>query len=194
MAKLESLIEADKQLTAVGFDDAPFKRDDDVTGVAGVVLRAEVFEGLLWEDIVVDGLDATETLASMVTASQFSDQLDCVLLDGIAFGGFNVVDVPKLTRLLDVPCMTIMRSRPNWDAIEDALSHVSKSAERLNAMRRAAPVYEGDRVYYQVCGTGQESARVALNRLTIRGNIPEPVRVAHLVASGVKTGASKARA
>jgi endonuclease V-like protein UPF0215 family len=41
--------------------------------------------------------------------------------------------------------------------------------------------------------TGEE-ARALLLATTERGNIPEPLRVAHLIAGGITTGESRGRA
>ena len=40
-----------------------------------------------------------------------------MLLDGIAFGGFNVVDLPALAESLGVPCASVMRRVPDLAAM-----------------------------------------------------------------------------
>ena len=40
------------------------------------------------------------------------------LLDGIAFGGFNVLDLPRLARTLRRPCVSVMRKLPDLPAME----------------------------------------------------------------------------
>ena len=45
----------------------------------------------------VDGEDANEAISRMVRDSRFSEQVRMVMIDGAAFGGFNVVDIQALS-------------------------------------------------------------------------------------------------
>lgn len=46
----------------------------------------------------------------------------------------------------------------------------------------------------QRVGLDRDEARALLAATTLHGNLPEPLRLAHLVAGGVTTGASRGRA
>jgi endonuclease V-like protein UPF0215 family len=182
----------------LGFDDAPFERTEGAgsdVGLAGVVCADAQFEGMVWETVTEDGWDATETIIERVRDSKFADQIHAILLDGIAFGGFNVVDVPAIVESLEVPCGTVMRSPPDWASIEAALTHVNRPEARLERMKRAGEVHEIGDIYMQVCGPAEVSdwAR-AVPRLTRQGHVPEALRLAHLIARAVVTGESGRRA
>lgn len=192
---LRRIIESDRTLRAVGFDDAPFDRGQAApVGLAGVVCEATRFDGMVWGSLEADGTDATETVVELLQGSKFLPQLHILLLDGIAFGGFNVVDLPELADRLDLPCATVMRSRPDFDAIERALQRVSHSDRRLETMRRAGELHGTEHAFIQVAGTDPDLARRAVDRLTRTGHVPEPLRIAHLVASAVESGESGRRA
>jgi endonuclease V-like protein UPF0215 family len=47
---------------------------------------------------------------------------------------------------------------------------------------------------FQVQGAGPDEAAEALARLTDRGAVPEPLRLAHLVGAAISTGESGRRA
>jgi hypothetical protein len=49
-------------------------------------------------------------------------------------------------------------------------------------------------VMVQRAGISLAAAGEVVTRLSIHGNIPEPLRVAHLIAGGVTTGQSRGRA
>ena len=49
-------------------------------------------------------------------------------------------------------------------------------------------------VYVQRAGLTLSEAGKMIERLAIGGRIPEPLRVAHLIAGGVREGESKGRA
>ena len=184
-----------RTLRAAGFDDAPFARGrrGDV-GLAGVVCAGTRFEGLVWGRVRQDGWNATEAVARLLVGGKFLPQLHLVLLDGIAFGGFNVVDLEALAARLGRPCAAVMRRAPDLAAVERALRHLPRPERRLDLLRRAGPVHHLGGFVFQVRGAPPEPTARALARLTDRGNVPEPLRLAHLVATAVRTGESGNRA
>lgn len=192
---LRRIVESDRTLRAIGFDDAPFERgQSDPVGLAGVVSKGTRFDGMVWGTVDADGDDANETIVDLLDGGKFLPQLHILLLDGVAFGGFNVVDLPALAERLDLPCATIMRSKPDFDAIERALQTVDRSERRLATIRQAGDLHRADEVFFQVAGTDPDLAASAIVRLTRTGHIPEPLRLAHLVASAVESGESGRRA
>lgn len=184
-----------RTLRAVGFDDAPFTRGRrGPVGVAGVVCAGTRFEGLVWGRVRQDGWDATAVLVRLLAGGKFLPQLHLVLLDGIALGGFNVVDLPALARALDRPCAAVMRRPPDLAAMEAALRRLPRPDRRLATLARAGPVHRLGGFCFQVQGADPEATAGALARLTDRGAVPEPLRLAHLVGAAVRTGESGRRA
>lgn len=193
--KIQTLLRHNRRIRSVGFDDAPFRRGQaQPVAVAGVVCANTRFEGMVWEEVTLDGDDATDVLGRRVAESKFAEQLHVALFDGIAVAGFNIVDVPLISQRLNLPVLTVMRDEPNWPAIEAALQHVDDRARRLATMKRAGSVHRGNGVFFQSCGLRPDTARQLLCRITRHGHIPEPVRMAHLIASAVATGESGRRA
>jgi endonuclease V-like protein UPF0215 family len=179
----------------VGFDDAPFQRGrGGEVGVAGVICAGTRFEGLVWGHLRQDGWNATEALSRMLARSKFLPQLHLVLLDGLSFGGFNLVDLPRLAAALERPCLAVMRRPPDLAAVEAALRRLPRAEARLELVRRAGPVHRLGGFVFQVQGAAPEDAAAALGRLTDRGSVPEPLRLAHLVGAAFRTGESGRRA
>lgn len=183
------------EVRTVGFDDAPFRFDDGTVPVVGVIMRgARYVDGVLRADVTVDGWDATEVLADMLLGSRFRDEARYVLLDGIALGGFNVVDLHDLHDRLDRPVVTVTRGEPDRDAMEAALrKHHEDWEARLEIIDRTWPepleTMEGT-LSVRAVGMDREDVGTLLHRTTVRGLVPEPVRLAHLVASAIVTGES----
>src|SRR5919199_4270140 len=94
----------------VGFDDFPFapgrRRDVPVVGAVYAGLR---LEGVLSGRVRQDGANATRTLVRLVSESKFARRVQLVMLQGIALGGFNVVDVYSLHRRLGIPVLVVAR-------------------------------------------------------------------------------------
>jgi endonuclease V-like protein UPF0215 family len=194
-----------RTLRAIGFDDAPFDRPSsgaearegargrDVS-LAGVVCAGTRFEGLVWGRVRRDGWNATEEVVRLLAGGKFLPQIHLVLLDGIAFGGFNVVDLAALADALARPCAAVMRRPPDLDAVERAIRRLPRPERRLELLRRAGPVHHAEGFVFQVCGAGADETGRVLARLTDRGAVPEPLRLAHLVAGAVRRGESGRRA
>lgn len=184
-----------RTLRAIGFDDAPFARGRrGAVGIAGVVCAGTRFEGLVWGEVRQDGWNATDVIVRLLAGGKFLPQLHLVLTDGIAFGGFNVVDLQALAAALGRPCVAVMRRSPDLQAVERAIRRLPRAERRLELIRRAGPVYQLGPFTFQVQGAGPEAIGRALARLTDRGAVPEPLRLAHLVGGAVRGGESGNRA
>lgn len=195
MKSLSELLRRGKTPRVIGLDDAPFVHAaGERANVAGVVCAGVRFEGMLWGDIAVDGADATEQVLALVKGSKFYDQLHLVLLDGLAFGGFNLVDLPALSEALERPCAAIMRKMPDMERVEQALHTFEDAPRRLELVRRAGPILQRGVFTFQVAGAEPDELASALERVTDTGHVPEALRLAHLIGAAVKTGESSRRA
>jgi endonuclease V-like protein UPF0215 family len=184
-----------RTLRAIGFDDAPFaRRGRGDVSVAGVVCAGTRFEGLVWGRLRQDGWNATAVLAALLEHGKFLPQLHLVLLDGISFGGLNLVHLPALAARLARPCVAVMRRPPDLAAMERAVRRLPGAERRLAVLRAAGPVHSVGRFTFQVAGAEPSPIAEALSRLTDRGEVPEPLRLAHLVGAAVRRGESGRRA
>ncbi len=186
---------AGRTVRAVGFDDAPFvrRRRGDV-GLAGVVCAGTRFEGLVWGRVRQDGWNAGAEIVRLLRGGKFLPQVHHVLLDGIAFGGLNLVDLEALARALGRPCVAVMRRAPDLAAMERAIRRLPHPERRLGLLARAGPVHHLPPFWFQVRGAEPDATARALERLTDRGAVPEALRLAHLVGTAVRTGESGRRA
>ena len=183
----------------LGIDDAPFRFSDESVPVIGVVVQAPAYiEGVLTTLAEVDGHDATDRIASMVRASRYRAGLAMVLIDGTAVGGFNVIDVDALRETVGRPIVTVTRRKPDLVAIETALRRrFDDWDERLELIRRhpvEAIRTRAGTVWVTFVGTKRADVQEALSLTTVRGVLPEPLRVAHLIAAGIVRGESRGRA
>lgn len=184
-----------RTLRAIGFDDAPFTRGRGVdVGVAGVVCAGTRFEGLVWGRLRQDGWNATDALWRLLAEGKFLPQLHLVLLDGLTFGGLNVVDLPALAARLGRPCVAVMRRPPDLAAVERAIRKLPRPARRLDLLAAAGPVHRRGPFTFQLSRADPDEVGRALARLTDRGAVPEPLRLAHLVGAAVQRGESGRRA
>jgi endonuclease V-like protein UPF0215 family len=180
----------------VGFDDAPFERAHrgDVM-VVGAVYAGARLEGVLATRVRRDGANATRALAECVQGSRFRAQLHAVLLQGIAFAGFNVVDLAALHKRLALPVLVVARRKPDLAKIRRALlEHVPGGARKWRLIERAGPMEPAAGVWVQRAGLSPGEARALVRRFARNGRLPEPLRAAHLIAGGIAGGESRHRA
>ncbi len=185
-----------KEVRVIGIDDAPFmKRCRKDVLVVGVVHRgANYFEGVLSTKVRNDGMNATSQLARMVNACKFKRQLRLIMMKGIALAGFYVVAINELHAKTGIPVLVFMRKRPDREQVFLALSYLPDSPKRKRMVEKAGAIHKVGNVYCQLAGLTPERAGEFLRVTTLVGNIPEPLRTAHLIARGVAWGESVGKA
>ena len=179
----------------VGFDDAPFARQfrGDVR-VIGAVFAGKRLDGVLSTRVRRDGANATARLAECVLGSPFAPQLHAILLQGITLAGFNVVDLHALHARTGLPVLAVARHAPDLPAIRRALlEHVPGGARKWQLIEVAGVMEPLEGLYVQRCGLSHAAAQRLLEDQRLHSRLPEPLRVAHIIAGGVTTGASRHR-
>jgi endonuclease V-like protein UPF0215 family len=160
--------------------------------VVGVVFRGGYWlDGVMHTEILVDGFDATDKISEMVTYSPHYEQLRMVMLDGITFAGFNVVDIRALSSVTRLPVIAVTREKPDLPRIRRAIQHLPRSEERWKAVVNAGELFEvatrreDERIFLHVAGISAVDAEKVVRLTSTRSNVPEALRVAHLIASGI---------
>lgn len=184
-----------KEIRVLGIDDAPFNKfKRGKVLVVGAVYRGGSFlDGILSTKVNVDGNNATEKIIEMINECKFKPQLQCIFLDGIAVGGFNVIDVKELNKKTRIPVIIIIRRNPNLKKIKETLIRINKK-NKIKLIEKAGSVVSVGKIYIQLTGLSVERAKEILKIVCTRSLIPEPIRIAHLIASGVTHGESRGKA
>ncbi|MEM0487884.1 MAG: DUF99 family protein [Candidatus Bathyarchaeia archaeon] len=181
------------EIRVLGVDDGGFEpRSEGVVPVVGVVFRGGYWlDGVMYTTIKVDGNEATEKISEMILNSPHHKQLRVIMLDGITFAGFNVIDIKKLNNDTGIPVIAITREKPNLEEIYKALKKLPNGEEKWQAIISAGeiielPISNREKIYMQVSGIYPEDAKRIISITATRSNIPEALRVAHIIASGLK--------
>ncbi len=188
-----------KQIRILGIDDSPFTFTDKYATVIGVVMRGgEYLECVLSSQVLIDGNEATTVCREMIQNTKHRQQLKAAMLDGVALGGFNIVDIEKLYESTNLPIITITRDKPDFEKIKHALQkNFTDWKERWMVLKKGelfTVKTSHNPIYVKCVGIAIEEAEEIINLSTIRGVIPEPIRVAHVIASGVIRGESYGKA
>ena len=176
----------------IGIDDGPFlpKTDDAVryAPLIAVWLRAAYLQQLRTDWIAVDGLDATRKAQLLLKSSRHIP----VLLSGVTFGGFNLVDPWKIQANTKAPVIVVIGTRPDNRAVKRALSrHFPDWKERWDLIRSLGSLHhvrtmanEGP-VFFERFGCSTQDASMILKGSAFVSRIPEPLRVAGILARGL---------
>jgi uncharacterized protein len=192
---LKRLPSIKREIRVLGVDDGVhIPRSKSLVPVIGAVFRGGTWlDGILSTCVKVDGFEVTEAVSKMVTASHHYGQLRVIMLSGITFAGFNVLDITKLNASTGLPIIVVMRKKPNLPKIKAALTNLSDPEERLKAIYNAGEVLpvsvpkKKGTVYMQTSGITLEDAKRIIALTSTRSNMPEPIRAAHLIASGISS-------
>jgi len=185
------------EIRVLGIDDGFFiPHSRGFAPIIGVVFRGGYWlDGVMHTRVEVDGLDATDKIASMIINSPHSKQLRVIMLNGVTFAGFNVVDIRDLNLKTKLPVIAVTRGKPDFSEIYKALKNLPDSKERWETIKGTGKPFmvntrsKSAKVYVQACGIFEEDVREIVKVTSTRSDIPEPLRVAHLIASGTSTDA-----
>lgn len=184
-----------KEIRILGIDDSNFTREDLDVLVVGALLRGGYWiDGVLSTHVQRDGLDATEKIINMILKTRYKD-LRAIMLKGVTIAGFNLIDIEKLNQDTGLPVVVVMRKMPDIDSIEKALTNLDYLEKRVEIIRKAGEIYKGtvqekSDIFFQFKGIEEEDARELIRISSMHSNIPEPLRVAHIIATGVVRGES----
>ncbi|MCL4447665.1 MAG: DUF99 family protein [Thermoplasmatales archaeon] len=169
-----------KDTRIFAFDDSPFTREDEFTSIVGVIMRKDLYiESLSKGRIRVDGDDVTEKMIELVY--ERGSGVRVIMTQGTTFAGFNVLDINRLFNETGTPIINVVDHRPDMDSIREALrkyfddwearySVLSENFTRFNSL------------YVQSLGIEPDTANKFIEMMTVNGIIPEPLRIADMVA------------
>jgi len=189
-----------KEIRILGIDDAPFDfRKDKETMLIGTVFRGgEWLDGILRTEVKVDDNDATDTIIEMVKRCKFKD-LRVIMLDGLGFAGFNLVDMARVFKETKLPVIVVVRKMPDFKKIKKAIKNLQHAEFYNDCIKKAGipqkvETKKNKFIHIQFHGLRFEDAERIVKLSSTRSLIPEPIRVAHLIASGVALGESRGNA
>ncbi len=179
--------------SCMGIDDGPFlprRLGGSKAPLVAVELKGPHLVKARATWITVDGLDATEAASKMISSLQPHDFP--ILLAGATFAGFNIINPRGLQRRFRTPTIVVIGSRPSNRAVKRALvKHFPDWRRRWRILSSLGPLHqvrtfrnEGP-IFYVAFGCADREAKEILRNSAYVSRIPEPLRVAGMVARGL---------
>jgi len=164
-----------------------FRPGRKTSTLAGVVMRSDrVVDGLAVGRTSVGGDDASASIATLYRRLRRND-VNIIMVSGAILSLYNIVDIDELSRKTRLPviCLTYRET----SGIEDSIRrHFPDGAEgKLEAYRKLGgrkrlKLKSGHSVFARTAGLEDSEARSVIEMFTLQGSIPEPVRLARLLA------------
>jgi endonuclease V-like protein UPF0215 family len=177
----------------IGIDDGPFpprRTEDDIryAPLLAVWLKGSHLQQLKTNWITVDGLDATRKAEHLLKGSRQTP----IMLSGVTFGGFNLIDPQRTQELFKVPVIVVTTTRPDNSAVKRALSrHFPDWKLRWDLIRSLGPLHKirtlpnENPLFFEHFGCSSKEAGSILKSWALISRLPEPLRVAGIIAKGL---------
>ena len=195
MVKCRGLFRNERQPPrAVGIDDGPSKRNGILkTRNNRASMVAVWFDRLEFNDarigvVQVDGLDSTDVILRLLKETRTT----VVFLSGASFAGFNIVDAQRLHNTLHIPIIIISREKPDNASVKRALKkHFTDWRTRWELIRKLgrihafAPKPSEQPLHFESIGITAAQAKRIIRAYCVTSRVPEPIRVAGIMAKGL---------
>lgn len=183
----------------VGFEDGyfppPFKGSKGFYTVLASVLTENISPIDVYLSLIeIDGLDATEKALNILAYfKKEGKSFDIVLLGGITYAGFNIIDPVEVYEVYEVPVVVITQDKPRDKDVEKALrKHFIDWKKRLMILKKfrsKAKVFKivkgKTKLYIQPLGIEPALAQEIVKTLIVKGTYPEPLRLAKHIATAL---------
>jgi len=154
--------------------------------MAGVVMRKDLrVDGVALASLTVGGMDATEAVLSLIATLARRD-INLVMVSGSVVAWYNILDPEAVRERSGLP-VVVVTYEESGGLEEDIRHHFPGDEDRLRAYRNLGdrtPVElpTGERLFMRATGIPEPDAARVIRDFTRDGKVPEPVRVARLVA------------
>lgn len=155
--------------------------------LAGVVMRRDlIIDGIGISKSTIRGDDSTQSIISIWRNMNRND-INCIFLGGIIISMFNIVDGNEVHRSTGIPVIALTyndskgvahnfrRVFPdNWQSKLEQYENIGK--------RQLIVLQTGKAIFVRHWGLTLSDSINLLNYFTLQGSVPEPIRIAKLVA------------
>ncbi|HKG42444.1 MAG TPA: DUF99 family protein [Nitrososphaeraceae archaeon] len=164
-----------------------FKKSNSTSTLGGVVMRRDlIVDGIVFGSATLKGDDSTKNIYCMFRSLQRND-INCIMLDGLIISLYNIIDGDKLNNITGLPIIAI--TFEDSRGLEEHIRHhfLEKSEMKLEQYRKLGNrdqvrLRTDKSLYIRYWGLSLKGALNTLNAFTLQGSIPEPIRVAKLLA------------
>ncbi|MHB1492851.1 MAG: endonuclease dU [Thermoplasmataceae archaeon] len=181
----------------IGISSSGFNRDHDERAVLvfTLVRCPNILESIEYSSVAVDGDDLAERIIEVM--KNYSElNIAMTLTGGIAAAGLNLYSPSAVFQGTTVPAVSISRKIPSTYAMAKAIETMSRKkgmdpSNKLQILHELEikKVTVKDVAYFTAsAGIAEKEIEYLLSSCLIVGLVPEPLRIARIIASGIFRG------
>ena len=150
-------------------------------------MRADlIVDGFTFSRVEVGGMDATQKIIEMFEALDRHD-INILLLNGCIIRWYNVIDLNRVADTTRVPliCVTYNDTKGLEKYFKENFPESWQQRTevyRKNGARTPMTLHTGHTVYTRFLNISKEESSRLIDKLTSHGAVPEPLRLARLLA------------
>ena len=155
--------------------------------LCSVVMRSDlVIDGCNYGLSTVGGDDITDGISLMYKQFHRND-INVILILGSIMSSYNVVDIHYLFNSFNLPIISVSLNSPKNLENNFKRKHSTSWKNKLlinskNGDNLKINLTTKYFIHAQICGISKTEAQRLLNKFTLQGSIPEPLRIAKLFA------------
>ena len=165
-----------------------FSQDSKKSVLSGIVMSTDlIIDGFVMGHSTVGGDDATDAILEMHKRLDRPD-VSFLLISGIVISLYNIVDLKRISEETELPVIGVTYEES--DGIKDAIKHhfpdsyKSKLAEYSKlGSREKITLHTSHNLYIRNEGCTLLEAKQLLDKITLQGSVPEPLRISQLLAN-----------
>jgi len=165
-----------------------FRQNSERSILAGVVMRRDfTIDGFVFGKATLGGDDATDAILQMYNELERPD-ISYLIISGLIISMYNIIDIKKLSEQLQIPIIGVTYNES--EGIKDAIKHHfpnNYDSKIINYKklggRLKMKLFNSHVIYVRLEGCKFDEAKFLLNDITLQGSVPEPLRVAQLLAN-----------
>ena len=165
-----------------------FSQNSKKSVLSGIVMSTDlVIDGFVFGHSTVGGDDATDAILEMYEKLDRQD-ISFLLISGIVISLYNIIDMKRISEKIGLPVIGITYEESS--GIEDAIKHhfpesyKSKLTEYSKLEpRKKITLHTSYNLYVRNEGCTVLEAKQLLDKITLQGSIPEPLKITQLLAN-----------
>ena len=180
-----------KAIRALGIAES-FSPNDRLSTLAGVVIRSDlVIDGFGMGSLKVSGSDATDAILSLFEKMKRND-INVLLLSGSVLSLYNIIDVDTLYKQIKTPILALTFKKSKSDLERNIKAKFDPQEARVKTrllQKLGRPerfkLKTGYPIFVRSAGVTNIEVKKILDKFTLQGAIPEPIRVARLLSKEI---------
>ena len=165
-----------------------FSQNSKKSVLSGIVMSTDlVIDGFVFGHSTVGGDDATDAILEMYEKLDRQD-ISFLLISGIVISLYNIIDMKKISEKIGLPVIGVTYEESS--GIEDAIKHhfpesyKSKLTEYSKLEpRKKITLHTSYNLYVRNEGCTVLETKQLLDKITLEGSIPEPLKITQLLAN-----------